>query len=106
MKKLNLDTFGEIMDHFIKENEIQMLITLPAGSITAEVQDNCKAGAVVQFYIVLDAISSIANQMRKEMGGIDGTDWENIVDALLELLKKDLLDPKSENAGEEQHETD
>lgn len=89
------------MDNFIKENEIQMLITLQAGSIEAVTQDNCKAGAVIQFYIVLNAISSIAEQMKKEMGGINDTDWENVVDALMKLLKKDLLEHKSENTGEE-----
>ena len=53
-KVLDLDTFGEIMDKFIKDNEIKILITLPQGSIDAVVDDNVGAGSVLQFYIVLN----------------------------------------------------
>lgn len=94
-KKLDLDTFGEIIDKFIMENEINMLITLPEGKITAEVEDNCRIGSVVQFYIILNAISSVAEKMKEEMG-IDGKDWEKVVDALLGLVKRDLLEEKHE----------
>lgn len=94
-KTMNLDAFGEIMDKFIKESEIQMLITLPEGSVDAEVQDNVNAGGVMQFYIMLNAFPSVAKRMKEDMKRadleLDESKWEDVVDALLELLKKDLM---------------
>ena len=43
-KTLDLDTFGDLMDGFIKQNEINMLLTIPEGSMEVKVQDNVNAG--------------------------------------------------------------
>lgn len=95
-KTMNLDTFGEVMDKFIKENEIQMLITLPEGSVDAEVQDNVNAGGVMQFYIMLNAFQSIVKRMKEDMKRadleLDESKWEDVVDSLLSLLKKELME--------------
>lgn len=95
-KTMNLDAFGEIMDKFIKESEIQMLITLPEGSVDTEVRDNINAGGVIQFYIMLNAFPSVAKRMKEDMKRadleLDESKWEDVVDALLELLKKDLME--------------
>ena len=45
MNELDLDKFGEIMDDFLKKNEIRMLITLPEGSIEPVVEDNVDLAA-------------------------------------------------------------
>lgn len=94
-KTLNLDTFGEIMDDFIKENEINMLLTIPAGSTEVQVEDNVHAGGVMQFYIVLNAISGVVKTMKEDMkrGGLelDEDKWENVVESLLGLLRTDLM---------------
>lgn len=99
-KTMNLDAFGEIMDKFIRESEIKMLITLPEGSVDAEVQDNVKAGGVMQFYIMLNAFPSVAKRMKEDMKRadleLDESKWEDVVDALLELLKKDLMEERYE----------
>ena len=46
-KKLDLDSFGEIMDKFILENEVGMSIIMPEGTIEPEIQDNTGAGPVM-----------------------------------------------------------
>ncbi len=93
MSELNLDTFGEIMDRFLRDNEIDMLLTLPKGTQDVTVEDNVGFGAVVQFYILLNAINPIATAMCKQMG-IDrkSDDWAEVVDELLNLVKTELLD--------------
>lgn len=95
-KTMNLDTFGEVMDKFIKENKIQMLITLPEGSVDAEIQDNVNAGGVMQFYIMLNAFPSIVKRMKEDMKRadleLDESKWEDVVDSLLSLLKKELME--------------
>lgn len=40
MGELNLDSFGEIIDRFLMDNEVQMLLTLPKGTLDVQVQDN------------------------------------------------------------------
>lgn len=58
-KKLDLDSFGEIMDKFILENEVGMSIIMPEGTIEPEIQDNTGMGPVMQFYIMLNALVTL-----------------------------------------------
>ena len=46
LDKLNIETFGKIIDQFLTENEVNMLITLPKGSLDAQIQENIKLGSV------------------------------------------------------------
>lgn len=93
IKGLTLDSFGEIIDKFLKENEIQMLLTLPAGTQDVQVEDNTGLGSTVQFYILLKAFKPIASDMQKTVG-IDpkSHEWEQVVDTFLSMIKKELLD--------------
>ena len=95
-RELNLDSFGEMMDNFIRANEIKMLLTIPEGSMEVEVQDNVGAGGVMQFYIMLNTIKTIANRMKEDMknGGLELDDdkWEETVDSLFALLKNELME--------------
>lgn len=54
--KLNIETLGKIIDQFLTENEVNMLITLPKGSLDAQIQENIKLGSVARFYIFLNCI--------------------------------------------------
>ena len=89
-KVLDLDTFGEIMDKFIKDNEIKMLITLPEGSVDSVVDDNVDAGSVIQFYIVLNALPTICKQLKDDMD-IDDDGWRSVAETLSEIIKKRCL---------------
>lgn len=95
MSKLDLDSFGEIMDQFLKDNEIQMLLTMEKGTLDVSVEDNVLMGSVVRFYILLNAINTICDSMRKDMG-IDGKspEWAEAVDVLLQLVKEEMLGGK------------
>lgn len=91
---MNLDKFGEIIDNFLKENHIQMLIDIPEGTINPAVEDNTGLGAVIKFYVLLNALVSVCKEMKRDMGIPDGytKDWERTLDGILNLVKKELLE--------------
>lgn len=89
---MNIDQFGEIMDKFIKDAPIQMLIQAPEGKDEFEVKDNTGMGPVMQFYIMLNAIKPIYEAMLElfdETVRSEGS--EKLVDSLLDLIRKELL---------------
>ena len=90
-KKLDLDSFGEIMDKVILENEVWMSIIMPEGTIEPEIQDNTGMGPVMQFYIVLNALVDIVKNVTDLMG-IENDAREDLVDGILDLVKKDIME--------------
>lgn len=90
-KKLDLDSFGEIMDKFILENEVGMSIIMPEGTIEPEIQDNTGAGPVMQLYILLNALVAVVKNVTDLMG-IEKDAREDLVDGILDLVKKDIME--------------
>lgn len=91
-KKLDQDSFGEIMDKFILENEVGMsIIIMPEGTIEPEIQDNTGMGPVMQFYILLNALVAVVKNVTDLMG-IEKDAREDLVDGILDLVKKDLME--------------
>lgn len=90
MAGLNLDTFGEIMDKFLFENEVVLQVRLPENSEEAKVVDNVGAGATMQFYIVTKALAQVIGNMEKDFERIGGADMDKILDEILELVKRDV----------------
>lgn len=96
-RELDLDTFGEIMDEFLKENKIQMLITIPEGSITPEMKDNVGLGPTLRFYILLAALTTVVKETVDVMSIDAGSpEWEHTVDLMLSLVRQDIMDSKPE----------
>ena len=91
--ELNIETLGKIIDQFLTENEVNMLITLPKGSLDVQIQENIKLGSVVRFYIFLNCIKPIVEGFAKE-AEIDKTsaEWEGIVDTYLAMIKKEIIE--------------
>lgn len=89
---MDLDKFGELMDDYLKKEEVYMLVKLPKGTLKAEVKDNIGAGSVTQFYFLLRAFESIAKQMRSDMELKEKNDWDSVIDGLLKILREDLLE--------------
>lgn len=90
-KELDLDSFGEIMDKFILENEVGMSIIMPEGTIEPEIQDNTGAGPVMQLYIMLNALGTVVKNVTDLMG-IEKEAFEDMVDGLLDLVKRDIME--------------
>jgi len=87
----DLDSFGEIMDKFILENDVQMIVTLPAGEKTPKVVDNIGGGPVMTFYLLLNAIGPVFHDLLA-ICGPKAMDKEKLADALLELVRADMLE--------------
>lgn len=91
---MDLEKFGEIIDNFLKENHIQMLIEIPEGTLEPDVTDNVGLGSVTKFYILLNSLSAIGKEMEKDMhiSSEDKEDWEKVVDGILDMVKNDLME--------------
>lgn len=91
-KKLDLDSFGDIVDKFLEENEVKMLLTMPKGTLYVQVEDNVNIGPTVQFYIMLNSITAICKELRTLLG-IDtaSPEWEHTVNVMLGMVKREIL---------------
>lgn len=91
---MDLEKFGEIIDNFLKENHVQMLIEMTEGTLEPIVKDNIGAGSVMKFYFLLNAISAVGKEMKKDMDipSDNREEWEEVVDAILKLLKSELME--------------
>ena len=85
---MTLDDFGEIMDKLINDNEMQMLITLPEGTIEPEIEDNFGLGPVVRFYILLNFLRTVFREFREIL---EPSLEEDAIDSILKLVKRDIL---------------
>lgn len=88
--ELNIETFGEVMDDFLKKNEINLLVTLPEGTLEATLEDNTGCGPVIRFYILLWALKSGMKELVQAMP-IDAAKIPDILDELFIILKDEVL---------------
>lgn len=96
MADFTIDSFGEIMNKVIHECEIIMQVKIPENSDDAEVIDNVGAGAVMQFYILLQALTTIVTEMEKEFDKFGGVDMDKMLDEILKLVKRDVMAKRGE----------
>ena len=87
---VDLDTFGLIMDDFIRENDVQLIVKLPAGQEEPQIHDNIGAGPVMTFYLLLNCIGPVFHDLMAILGE-KATDQEKLADAMLELVKAAML---------------
>lgn len=100
--EMTIEKFGEIVDRFITDAHIQMMIDLPEGTEEPKIYNTAHLGSVIEFYILMRAIKSGFKDMLKEMSQIpdfnsDG-DTDVLIDQLLELIKADMKE-----AANDQH---
>lgn len=89
--EMNLETFGEIMDKFIEDYNIQLVVEIPEGSSEPSVIDNTGLGSVMQFYILLSAMEKVIPEVLR-MADTDPDKYEQLIDSILELMKEDIMD--------------
>lgn len=98
-KKMDLDSFEEIIDRILEECEFQMLLTMPKGTQEVQIEDNMGLGSTVQFYAMLKGIETIIKTMQEDLGlDTAAPGWEQTVDAMLAMVKADILNPNAEDA--------
>lgn len=91
-RKLDLDAFGEIMDEVIRKSFVALLVYKDKGE-QWHVRGG-SGGAVMDFYILLNAVQPIFEAMLESFHG--KMDGKNLAGALTEELRKCL-----ENAAAE-----
>ena len=89
---MDLDKFGEIIDNFLKDNNVSMLINVPEGTLDPVIKDNTGMGPVIKFYILLIVLKAIGKQLRSDMGIALQEEWERAMDGILKLVKNDLME--------------
>lgn len=94
-ERLNIDKFGEIMDKFLKENPVQMVITLPEGTLEPTITDNTGLGVTVQMHILAHSVRKAVDEMWEITEGgeklLDPDKKDSFVEATLEIIKSAIL---------------
>ena len=75
---------------FIRENDVQLIVKLPAGQEEPQIHDNIGAGPVMTFYLLLNCIGPVFHDLMAILGE-KATDQEKLADAMLELVKAAML---------------
>ena len=89
---MDIDSFGEIMDKFLKENDIKMLIEMPKGTLKAEVRNNCEMPGVVDLYILLNALPSVSETVFDQIENDNKTNQRDIVHAMMKMVENELIE--------------
>lgn len=88
---MNIDDYTKGVDELLTANEIKMMVTFPEKSMEADIQANVPPSPVLQFYIMLHAMKKIFGNILK-LDVIDESKKEELIDAMLGLLKEGILD--------------
>ena len=89
---MDIDSFGEIMDKFLKENDINMLIEMPKGTLKAEVRNNCEMPGVVDLYILLNALPSVFETVFDQIENDNKTNQRDIVHDMMKMVENELIE--------------
>ena len=85
---MTLDDFAGIIDKFLEENHVQMLIDSPEGTQAVTIEENIGLGGTVQYFLLLQAMTTAVRNMAEIMKNIDA---ERFVDGLLRELREDMI---------------
>lgn len=93
-----LNKFGEIMDSFLKEAPISIVVYSEEESDKWEIECNVDSlGPVVQFYILLKALPLVFDQFKDIL---DENLTESFVDETLKLVKADIMEAIGKEAAD------
>ena len=89
-KELNLDAFVEIMDGFIRESAYELVIHKEKGGDLFRIK-GAGCGAVVDFYIFMNALPDMFRRMLEEMGGKGEVKVEQLAETLADMLRQEMI---------------
>ena len=99
LRKLDLESFGEIMDEFIEQSAVGIAVSKEEGEKVWTIH-GAGCGSVIDFYIYLNGMEPIFLAMLDEMERVGGIEAEKLVDSLLGELRKGLLEAAKEHEKE------
>ena len=88
-----IDKFGAAIDKILEESDVRMVVRLPEGSMEATVMSpfTQEYGPVLDFYILLHGLTAVVSDL-VEQEPDRNPDREAMVDGILEMVKKDIMD--------------
>lgn len=90
---LNIETFGEIIDGFLEENHVRMLLDMPEGTEDVTITDNTGMGPAVWLYILSHAMVRSITALEKMSGcSLD----RKFVRAILGMIEEEIMKRKEE----------
>ena len=94
MAELNLDTFGEIVDKYLNDSDIYILLHMPEGTQAVEIEKtNLPESGVLYFFAALRMMITSALKMHAELSNTKSNfDWPGFVDSLMDVVKEELLE--------------
>ena len=94
--KLDIDSFGEIIDSYIKEEHTGLLIDFPEGTKTPVLKCTAGPSSTIQFYMMLHAAPVLIKQMIEEID-LDPKRIESLVDSIYrDVIRPSILDALEE----------
>lgn len=94
-EEFNIDKFGEIMDGFLKDNPVQLVITLPEGTLEPDIKSNTKMGPVIDMYIMTHALRKTLTEIFK-MEIMDKNKKSDFLDEILKVIKNEVMEGENE----------
>lgn len=101
-QELDIDTFGEVMDDFIKRSHVMMLIEMPEGEDRAEISTNMPGGPAMDFYILMNGLISSVEEMVRNFGA-DAIDYPEMIRAVFQIAEDDVISEFIEKDGGEKN---
>ncbi len=89
--KLDIETFGEIIDKALEDNEVILQAYMKKGSLIPEIRDNIGGGPVIQFYIALKILIETMRETIEQLD-LDKSAKGEMLDGMLELVKLDCME--------------
>ncbi|MEI3374627.1 MAG: hypothetical protein V8R00_01580 [Coprococcus catus] len=91
LKENDIDGFCEIMEKFLKENDIKVLTEMPEGTLKAEVKNNCGIPGIVDLYILLNALPSVFECTFEMIGNDNKYDQRYLVREMMWMVEDGLI---------------
>lgn len=86
-KEMNIERFGEIMDGFLRDSKVALLVKMPEGTLDAEIEDSTGLGPTIQLYILFRALSKALIDTCNQIGGLE---TDEFIDSMMEVVKGEV----------------
>lgn len=88
-----MDKYGEVMNTFLTDADVQLSVLMAAGDQEAEVIDNIGMGPVPQLFILM---KGLAETLANFGDLLEMIDVEGFLDGTLQMIKEEILEKVKE----------
>ena len=88
---LDIDKFGAFVDKHLTENNVELLIRMPKGTMEPEIISSFQGISVMEFYIMLHALKKIVQNVMDE-GQVDPKKKGKMINGMLKMVKDAIME--------------